>query len=66
MSESNLPETSDVDRCFSAAFYEPEFERMKESDHVTVIDYAAMGSMPELDYYVSFRVNCSIDTDPDN
>jgi hypothetical protein len=56
---------SDVDRCFSAAFYEPEFDRMKESPHVTVIDYTPMGSMPEQDYYVSFRVNRSVDTDTD-
>lgn len=51
---SNEPDESD--EYFSGAFYEPEFERMKKSPFVTIQDYAAMGSMPDYDYYVSFRV----------
>ena len=47
-------------RCFSAAFYAGAFERMKESPYVTIEDYAAMGSMPEQDYWVSFRVDCKV------
>lgn len=47
---------SDSDEYFSGAFYEQEFERMNSSPFVTIQDYAAMGSMPDYDYYVSFRV----------
>jgi len=54
-----MPGQSDCDieqRSFSAAVFESVFEEMKESPYITVTDYAAMGPMPEQDFYVSFTV----------
>ncbi|ADJ14426.1 hypothetical protein [Halalkalicoccus jeotgali] len=41
---------------FTGAFYEAGFERMKSSQHVTVVDWHELGAMSEFDYYVSFRL----------